>query len=78
MSTIELRNSIIQHLSKIEDTSFLNAIKTIVESRITSDYYELNDFELGRVEEARQDLLKNKTISNDNMQKEIGEWLKEG
>ncbi len=77
MSTIELRNSIMQHLSKIEDVSFLNAIKTIVESRISSDYYELSDFEMERVEESRQDLQKNKTISNDDLQKELGEWLKE-
>lgn len=65
-----------QHLSKIEDVSFLNAIKTIVESRISGDYYELSDFEKARVEESRQDLQNKKTISNDDIQKEIGQWLK--
>lgn len=77
MSTVEIRNSIIHHLSKIDDVSFLNAIKTIIESKVSSGYYELSDYEMGRVNEAREELINNKTISNNDLQNEIGEWLKE-
>ena len=77
MSTLEIKNSIIDHLSKIEDVSFLNAIKTIIESKASSGYYELSDYEIGRVNEAREDFKNQKTISNDDLQNEIGEWLKE-
>ena len=43
MSTLELRHIIIEHLSHIDDVSFLNALKTIIESKVTNDVYKLSD-----------------------------------
>ena len=42
MSTVELRHIIMEHLSQIDDPSFLNAIKTIVESKISGETYNIN------------------------------------
>ncbi len=45
MSTTELKHIITQHLSFIEDESFLNAINTIIESKISEEIYILSDDE---------------------------------
>ena len=75
MSTIELRHIIIEKLSLIDDTTFLKAIKTIVESKVSERVYKLSDFQKKRIESGREQLRKGKTISNDVLQKEIDQWL---
>jgi hypothetical protein len=75
MSTVELRHTIIEKISQIEDTSFLRAIKTIVESKVNEDVYKLSDFQKKRVKESREQVKLGQTISNDTLQKEISEWL---
>ena len=75
MSTIELRHSIIEKLSLIDDTTFLKAIKTIVESKVSERVYKLSDFQKNRIESGREQLKKGQTISNDVLQKEIDQWL---
>jgi hypothetical protein len=75
MSTIELRHIIIEKLSLIDDTSFLKAIKTIVESKVSERVYKLSDFQKNRIKSGREQLRKGQTISNDVLQKEIGQWL---
>jgi hypothetical protein len=75
MSTVELRHIITAHLSHIEDTSFLNAIKTIIESKVSDGDYKLSDFQKERVDIARNELIQKKTISHGDLQKEIDQWL---
>ncbi|MBZ0242580.1 MAG: hypothetical protein K8F24_05140 [Bacteroidales bacterium] len=77
MSTIELRHIITEHLSQIDDPSFLNAIKTIVESKISSGMYELSEFQIDRINSARNDLKNGQLISHDELQHEINQWLEE-
>lgn len=43
MITLEKRNKFIDSIFKIEDKSFLEALKTIVDSKIASTTYELSD-----------------------------------
>ena len=75
MSTIELKNIITEHLSHIDDVSFLNAIKTIIESKASVGTYELTDYQKNRIDQARLQLKKKQTISHENLQKEIDQWL---
>jgi hypothetical protein len=75
MSTIELRHHIIEKLSLIDDDSFLKAIKTIIESKVNERVYNLSDFQKKRIESGREQRKKGQTISNDVLQKEIGQWL---
>jgi hypothetical protein len=75
MSTIELRHSIIEQLSHIDDDSFLNAIKTIIESKVNERVYELSDFQKKRVESGREQLKKKQSIGNNVLQKEIDQLL---
>jgi hypothetical protein len=75
MSTIELRHHIIEKLSLIDDDSFLNAIKTIIESKVNEGVYKLSDFQKKRIESGRDQLKKGQSISNVTLQKEIDQWL---
>jgi predicted transcriptional regulator len=75
MSTIELRELIINQLSHINDTSFLKAIKTIIDSKAEEEVYKLSDYQKERIRTGREQLLQGQTISHEELQKEIDQWL---
>lgn len=75
MGTLELRHIITERLSHIDDVSFLNAIKTIIESKVSEGTYKLSDYQKNRIDLARQQLKNKQTISHDDVQKEIDQWL---
>ena len=75
MSTLELRHIITEQLSHIDDINFLNALKTIIESKVSEGIYKLSDFQKARINSARQQLKNKQTISHDDLQKEINQWL---
>lgn len=75
MSSIELKHIITEHLSHIDDVSFLNAIKTIVENKVTDGSYKLTKFQKERIDLARHELSKGETTSHEFLQKELSQWL---
>lgn len=75
MSTLELRQVITEYLTHIEDASLLNAIKTMIESRVSDGTYMLSDDQIKRVEEGREQLKQGTTISNESLKLEIDQWL---
>jgi len=75
MSTIELRHLIIEYLSHIDDVTFLNAIKTILESKVTDDVYHLSPEQKQRIDAGREQLSKGQTIPHEELQIEIDQWL---
>ncbi len=75
MSTIELRHAISEYLKYIDDASFLNAIKTIIESKVSEGTYKLSDFQKERIEKGRKQAREGNTISNESLNQEIDQWL---
>lgn len=75
MSTIELRHIINEHLSHIEDSSFLKAVKTIIETKASESIYNLSDIQKTRIDTARNQLKNGETISHEEVQNEINLWL---
>jgi hypothetical protein len=75
MSSLEIRNKIIKQLSHIEDIDFLKAINKILESKASDDIYKLNKRQIDRIEASRLQVKEGTTISHDDLQKEIQEWL---
>ena len=75
MSTIELREKIINQLANINDPSFLRAIKVLIDSKVEKEVYNLSDYQKDRIRHGREQLKKNQTISHDELQKEIDLWL---
>jgi hypothetical protein len=75
MSTIELREMIMNQLAHINDTSFLKAIKTLVDSKAQSEVYKLSDYQKQRIQDSREQAIKGQTISHEELQKEIDQLL---
>jgi hypothetical protein len=75
MSTIELKHFITEQLSHIDDVSFLNALKTIIEKKVSQGIYKLSDYQKQRIDSARQQLNNKQTLSHEELQKEIDQWL---
>jgi len=75
MSATGLRHIINEHLSHIDDVSFLNAINTIIESKASDGIYKLSDYQKKRIDLAREQLKKGQTISNEAIQEEVNQWL---
>ena len=75
MSILELRHIINEHLPPIDDVSFLNALKTIIESKDLDGIYKLSDYQKDLIDSARDQLKKGQPISNDALQEEIDQWL---
>ena len=75
MNTIELRHVINERISLIDDESFLVAIKTIIDSKVSSSIYKLSNFQKERISLGREQLKKGQVISNDDLQSEIDQWL---
>ncbi|GAB1451060.1 hypothetical protein MASR2M47_11160 [Draconibacterium sp.] len=75
MSTVELRHIITEQLMQIEDESFLNALKTIIDSKVSSGIYKLSDYEKERIHLGREKMKNGETNSNEAVQKEIDKML---
>ena len=75
MNTVELKHMINQRISLIDDEPFLVAIKTILDTKVTSSIYKLSDFQKERISLGREQLKNGQVISNEDLQSEIDQWL---
>ena len=77
MSTVELKNAISKYLMLIEDISFLNAIKIIIESKVkaTEDLYILSEFQKQRIDKGCEQLKQGQKFHKIIYKKEIDQWL---
>lgn len=75
MKTIELKNILISHINQIEDESFLNALKTIIESKskAQNDYLEEYNNELLLAEE---EIEKGNFFSHQEVKDKMEQWKK--
>jgi len=64
-----------EKISLIDDESFLVAIKTILDSKVSSSIYQLSDFQKERIALGREQLSNGQVISNEDLQSEIEQWL---
>ena len=77
MTTPQLQNALIQKISEIEDKSFLEAIKTILDAKSESKKLYLTPELINEIMESKQEIKKGLSIDNDLLEKETEEWLKE-
>ena len=77
MSTLELKNILIKRISEINDNSFLEAIMTILDSKIDSKIYNLTPKQKDAIIESKRQVANGETFSNDQVNQELQEWLKE-
>jgi hypothetical protein len=75
MSTLQLRHAIAEYLSQIDDVSFLKAIKIIIEEKANTKIYNLSEDQKLRVEQSREQYKKGQTVSHEELNKDVDQWL---
>ena len=75
MTTMELKNSIIRKIAQINDSEFLKAIKTIIDSKQVDEVHITSEEQKAQIEYGLQQAKKGQTVSNDHLVNEINEWL---
>jgi predicted transcriptional regulator len=77
MSTIELRNTIIDKIKKIDDEDCLNEVNRLIEIE-TSDIeiYKFSDEQKAAIEEAEDQINRGEFLTDEEATKDIEEWLK--
>ncbi len=77
MTTIELKNILIQRIAGINDKSFLTAINTIVEGKSEATIYKTTPEQREKINLGRAQIAKGESFTNEQVEKEIDKWLKE-
>jgi predicted transcriptional regulator len=77
MTTIELKKSIIQRIAEIEDSEFLKAIKTIIDSNQAETVFKVTEPMKKDIETGQQQIREGNYTTHDELEKEIIAWLKE-
>ncbi|MEI7491128.1 MAG: hypothetical protein WCK92_07015 [Bacteroidota bacterium] len=77
MTTIELKKSIILRIAEIEDSEFLKAIKTIIDSNQSDAVFKVSEPMKKDIETGRKQIREGKYTTREDLEKEINAWLKE-
>ncbi len=78
MSTLELKKLLISKIDDIDDEELLKAVYKLLDYKSTSgDVYVLSKEEEKEINEGLQQVREGKTISDEDVQKEIDRWLSE-
>jgi predicted transcriptional regulator len=77
MSTIELRNKVIDKIKKIDNEDLLNEVNRLIEIE-TSDLvvYKFNDEQKAAIEEAENQIRNGEFLTDEEATKDIDKWLK--
>ncbi len=77
MGTVELRNILIHKIALINDESFLNAIKTIIDTKTKSTIYKTSSDQKLRIKEGIDQIEGGNYFTNEQVESEIDKWLEE-
>ncbi len=77
MSTLELKNILIKRIAEINDNSFLEAIMTILDSKLDNANYNLTPKQKVAIIESKKQVANGEVFSNDHVNQEFQKWLKE-
>ncbi len=77
MTTIELKKNIILRIAEIEDSEFLKAIKTIIDSNQSDAVFKVSEPMKKDIETGRKQITEGKYTTQEDLEKEIYAWLKE-
>lgn len=77
MSTLELKDMLINRIAEIDDVQFLKAIMIILDSKTESQILELSNAQVREIEASREDVTEGRFIEQSDLDTEIEVWLRE-
>jgi len=75
MTAIELKKMLIHRIAEINDVSFLNAIKTILDSKTQSKKMVLTYEQINEITDSEKDIEQGLFIEQIELDKEFNKWL---
>jgi hypothetical protein len=75
MTAIELKRLLIHRIAEINDVPFLNAIKTILDSKSQSQTITLTSEQRFEIQESRKEIEQGLFIEQAELDKEFNKWL---
>ena len=75
MTVIDLKKLLIHRIEEIDDEVFLNAIKTILDSKSQSQKLILNKEQLVEIEESKKQISEGLYIDQSQVDKDFEKWL---
>jgi hypothetical protein len=77
MNAVELKNILIHRISEIDDISFLNAIKTILDSKTSKEMITLTAEQRDEIISSKKEIEQGLFIDDNDLDAEIKGWLSE-
>jgi predicted transcriptional regulator len=74
MTTIELKKQLIERISEIDDESFLQAIKTILDSKTQSQVITLTKAQRQEIDESKKQVEAGEFIGQDELDQKFDQW----
>jgi len=74
MTTIELKKQLIHRISEIDDESFLQAIKTILDSKTQSQVLTLTEAQRQEINESQMQMEKGEFIEQADLDQKFNQW----
>lgn len=75
MTAIELKKLLIHRIAEINDISFLNAIKTILDSKTQQKIMSLTQEQTFEINESKKEIKKGLFIEQMELEKDFDKWL---
>ena len=77
MTTIALKKLLIKRIAEINDVSFLNAIKTILDTKTQTQTLSLTPEQRNEIIESRKEIESGLFVEQAELDKEFSKWLSE-
>lgn len=77
MTAIEIKKLLIHRIAEINDISFLNAIKTILDSKTQQKIMSLTQEQTFEINESKKEIKKGLFIEQMELEKDFDKWLNE-
>ena len=75
MTTFEIKKLLIHRIEEINDLSFLNAIKTILDSKVQTQILSLTPEQYLEINESKKEVEKGHFIEQSELEKDLAKWL---
>jgi predicted transcriptional regulator len=76
MTAIELKRKIMKTISEIDDEVFLNAIKTILDTKSSTKVLKLSHEQLAEIIASKKEINQGLFLEQDEIENKYCEWLK--
>ncbi|MCF8460709.1 MAG: hypothetical protein K9G46_08300 [Flavobacteriales bacterium] len=75
MKTAELKNILIHRISEIDDVSFLEAIRTILDSKTDKEVISLTEAQLDDIRASKKEIAEGLFVEQETLDKDVAKWL---